>query len=384
MAPGEEADIVIASLVRSNPNGSVGFLKEPERINVLLSRARHGLILIGNATHLLHAKSKEAQHHWGTVIGALERTGSVLRGLPAKCQVHGTEVLLNNVAAFQEHAPQGGCNLQCGKQLPCGHVCELHCHPNDLEHQHVKCAKLVYQFCSSERISGAANSYNPASLGHFKCRCSADSKEACPTCIEIRKISDSELAALQKLEQAKLEEQRRAAVKQAQLQSKIQQLEKEQQALEAARTARQQEVKLELEAARLEKEVSRQVHQGAKELAAWEAEERLKSQADTAAADVAAIDMAEQQAKEREARQAMLQKEAQLQEQLAAARKRMQVERANVDRQLQAIENKKARKQQEAALQQTNVAGGLTTQDFPTVGVARAIFSGLHSTAVRY
>ncbi|KAL6759021.1 P-loop containing nucleoside triphosphate hydrolase protein, partial [Haematococcus lacustris] len=42
---GEELDIVVASLVRSNSAGKVGFLKEPERINVLLSRARHGMIL---------------------------------------------------------------------------------------------------------------------------------------------------------------------------------------------------------------------------------------------------------------------------------------------------------------------------------------------------
>lgn len=40
---GEEADVVIASLVRSNKDRSVGFLREPERINVLLSRARHGV-----------------------------------------------------------------------------------------------------------------------------------------------------------------------------------------------------------------------------------------------------------------------------------------------------------------------------------------------------
>ena len=45
---GEEADIVIASLVRSNPEHVIGFLKEPERINVLLSRARVCEIIIGN------------------------------------------------------------------------------------------------------------------------------------------------------------------------------------------------------------------------------------------------------------------------------------------------------------------------------------------------
>lgn len=48
---GSEADIVIVSLVRNNalvPWRSVGFLKEPNRMNVLLSRARHKLILVGS------------------------------------------------------------------------------------------------------------------------------------------------------------------------------------------------------------------------------------------------------------------------------------------------------------------------------------------------
>jgi hypothetical protein len=49
---GEEANIIIASLVRSNAAGKLGFLNEPQRVNVLLSRARDALILIGNANCL--------------------------------------------------------------------------------------------------------------------------------------------------------------------------------------------------------------------------------------------------------------------------------------------------------------------------------------------
>lgn len=48
---GSEADVVIVSLVRNNglaPWKSVGFLKEPNRLNVLLSRARHKLIIVGS------------------------------------------------------------------------------------------------------------------------------------------------------------------------------------------------------------------------------------------------------------------------------------------------------------------------------------------------
>ncbi|KAG2965795.1 hypothetical protein PC123_g27506, partial [Phytophthora cactorum] len=57
---GEEATVILASLVRSSTNvhgrGTIGFLKTPNRINVLLSRAKHGLILVGHG-ELLRAKS---------------------------------------------------------------------------------------------------------------------------------------------------------------------------------------------------------------------------------------------------------------------------------------------------------------------------------------
>ncbi|PPJ52383.1 hypothetical protein CBER1_10920 [Cercospora berteroae] len=45
---GEEAKIIIISLVRSNKSRRVGFLKTTNRINVLLSRAQHGMYLVGN------------------------------------------------------------------------------------------------------------------------------------------------------------------------------------------------------------------------------------------------------------------------------------------------------------------------------------------------
>ena len=45
---GEENKIIIVSLVRSNPKNVPGFLKVQNRVNVMLSRAKHGMYLIGN------------------------------------------------------------------------------------------------------------------------------------------------------------------------------------------------------------------------------------------------------------------------------------------------------------------------------------------------
>jgi len=45
---GEESDIATATLTRSNSDRNIGFMCSPECLDVLLSRARKGLIMIGD------------------------------------------------------------------------------------------------------------------------------------------------------------------------------------------------------------------------------------------------------------------------------------------------------------------------------------------------
>ena len=105
---GEESDIVIGSLTRSNSNCDIGFMSSPERVNVLLSRARNGLILLGNSATFLGArKGKEL---WDKVFTLLKTGRHIYDGLPVKCERHpGRNAVLSQAIDFDTECPDGGC-----------------------------------------------------------------------------------------------------------------------------------------------------------------------------------------------------------------------------------------------------------------------------------
>lgn len=105
---GEESDIVVITLTRSNKTGDIGFLSAPERVNVLLSRARNALIMIGNSDTFLN--SKKGKLTWQPLFELLVQHGHVYDGFPVKCERHPSRtVTIRQPRDFELECPDGGC-----------------------------------------------------------------------------------------------------------------------------------------------------------------------------------------------------------------------------------------------------------------------------------
>ncbi|KAF2114105.1 P-loop containing nucleoside triphosphate hydrolase protein [Lophiotrema nucula] len=145
---GEENDIVILSLVRSNRRNNIGFLNVDNRVCVALSRAKRGFYIFGNA-EMLACESDT----WAEVIeilygkkGDRPTTGKVQRlgyRLPLECTTHGNKIWIEDPEDWGYL--NGGCDEDCRCTLPCGHMCMLRCHPFDNSQINCtqKCSKRV-------------------------------------------------------------------------------------------------------------------------------------------------------------------------------------------------------------------------------------------------
>ena len=148
---GEENEIILLSLVRSQEMTTkekrdirrlIGFLAIDNRICVSLSRAKKGFFCIGNLSLM-----RAANDLWSKILDDMEQRGCVGKALPLACQNHPTTITyVRNDSDFNK-APNGGCSVNCGARLDCGHKCEQICHPTDPLHQEYNCVKRCAKTC---------------------------------------------------------------------------------------------------------------------------------------------------------------------------------------------------------------------------------------------
>ena len=143
---GEENDIILLSLVRSNREGSIGFLSVQSRICVALSRARMGLYIVGNMYELASASKV-----WRSIQSLLIESEMIGEFIQLFCKIHKNPTKsVQTPHDFEMLINQRGCEEKCNEVLRCGHTCDLPCHVDDRSHSGElgRCRRNCEKSCS--------------------------------------------------------------------------------------------------------------------------------------------------------------------------------------------------------------------------------------------
>ncbi len=167
---GEENEIILLSLVRSNSEKKIGFVGIRNRVCVALSRAKKGMFISGNAVMLVDGQiideEDKADPIWPQVLRKLKSKGSLGQSLALQCQIHKDQAVKVSKAEDFSKCPEGGCQKPCNTRLDCGHACKRLCHPCDREHKNYKCKEKTARTLSCGHIEIVSCS---ADLKKVKC-----------------------------------------------------------------------------------------------------------------------------------------------------------------------------------------------------------------------
>ena len=134
---GDENDIVIISLVRSNDRNKAGFLRTLNRRCVAQSRSRCGLYFIGDIDTV------GSVPHWGKLIQNMHDENCVGASITLKCPRHPESMIKASKAA--DITLSSFCKVPCNEIKVCRiHRCKEYCQPS---HSHSYCdVKVEFEF----------------------------------------------------------------------------------------------------------------------------------------------------------------------------------------------------------------------------------------------
>ena len=141
MYQGDENKYVVVSLVRSNKENRIGFLKAMNRRCVAQSRAKCGMYFVGNINTMCGAKGS----CWSEFISLMKKQGCVGYEFPLQCTKHKTtkyKAIDGDCIRAVNAKHELLCNQPCGDPYPeCDkHPCKKSCFPR---HHHMVCPELV-------------------------------------------------------------------------------------------------------------------------------------------------------------------------------------------------------------------------------------------------
>mgnify|MGYP002623820035 CR=1 FL=1 len=181
---GEENDIILLSLVRSNKDFNIGFLRTFNRVCVAFSRARLGFYVIGNIDCIIEGinrlKKEKRENNsleenmidvWQKIKNEAKKLNIIGNTLKLKCQRHEEITEIKGIKDFA-NCPEGGCMKKCQQRKKCGHHCEKTCHAYNCKEEICK------------KICGKINPNCPLLIHRCKKLCS----ENCGPCEEKVKI----------------------------------------------------------------------------------------------------------------------------------------------------------------------------------------------------
>ncbi|CAG5118745.1 unnamed protein product [Candidula unifasciata] len=139
---GNENDIILLSLVRSNEDNEIGFLKANNRICVALSRAKIGLYVVGNFAGLSQSSALMQD-----ITNNAKRLGYLKEHITLSCLRHKDKQTVIRQPKDFSKVSEGGCAQPCKMRLKCGHSCKRVCHADDINHKNSQCNEKCRHFC---------------------------------------------------------------------------------------------------------------------------------------------------------------------------------------------------------------------------------------------